>query len=304
MSQDKKCAPNKIYHEGSCFTLSELKKISIAYNDFIDEGKIQGNKINVDGSKKALLEQLTSNLKDVCNDQICWIKQKFVKSLKDKNISQTFRPKGPAGKLEWLSTTHINEVMKQYENKYDDFKFFGAVPNDFDNLPFLGIKNTNFNDLVKSGKKRIGYVFNLDEHWKSGSHWVAMFSDLDKNQIYYFDSYGKRPDKRIRKLAKRIGKFMYENNCKSNQCSELEDSDSIMKVSKKSKLEKKFDIDYNHNRHQYKNSECGVYSMNFLIRLLHGESFNDITNIKTADDTMNRCRDTYFVLNKPFDEMV
>ena len=25
-------------------------------------------------------------------------------------------------------------------------------------------------------------------------------------------------------------------------------------------------------RHQFKNSECGVYSMNFIIRLLNGES--------------------------------
>ena len=95
--------------------------------------------------------------------------------------------------------------MKQYESKYSDLKFFGAVPNEFDDQAFLGIKNTNFNELLESGKKRIGYVFNLDEHWKSGSHWVAMYCDLDKNQIYYFDSYGKRPDKRIRTLAKRIG---------------------------------------------------------------------------------------------------
>ena len=303
MSQDKKCAPNKIYHEGSCFTLDDLKKISNAYNNFIEEGKIEGKKISIVDNKKKLLEQLTTKLSNVCNDQICWVKQKFVKSLRDKDLNNTFRPKGPTGKIEWLSTTHINDVMKQYESKYKDFKFFGAVPNDFDDLPFLGIKNTDFNELLESGKKRIGYVFNLDEHWKSGSHWVAMYSDLEKNEIYYFDSYGKRPDKRIRTLAKRLGKWMYANNCKSNKCSEINDSDSIMKTNKKGKLEEKFDIDYNHNRHQYKGSECGVYSMNFIIRLLHGESFKDITDNKTADDTMNMCRDTYFVLPKPFDEM-
>ena len=30
--------------------------------------------------------------------------------------------------------------MKQYENKYNDFKFFGAVPNDFDDLPEISKK--------------------------------------------------------------------------------------------------------------------------------------------------------------------
>ena len=39
-----------------------------------------------------------------------------------------------------------------------------------------------------------------------GSHWVALFCDLDKNQIY-FDSYGIRPEKRIRNLVKRISKW-------------------------------------------------------------------------------------------------
>ena len=38
------------------------------------------------------------------------------------------------------------------------------------------------------------------------------------------------------------------------------------------------DIRYNQTRHQYKNSECGVYSVNFILRLLKGDSFDKITN--------------------------
>ena len=59
-----------------------------------------------------------------------------------------------------------------------------------------------------------GFVFNLDEHWKSGSHWVALYSDLSKGQIYFFDSYGKRPEKRIRSLVKRISRWCHnQHNC-------------------------------------------------------------------------------------------
>ena len=57
---------------------------------------------------------------------------------------------------------------------------------------------------------------------------------------------------------------------------------------------KDFDIRYNKIRHQFKNSECGVYSMNFIIRLLNGESFNAITQNITKDDDMNECRKVYF----------
>ena len=59
--------------------------------------------------------------------------------------------------------------------------------------------------------------------------------------------------------------------------------------------------EYNHNRHQYKNSECGVYSLNFILRLLNGESFKNITENGLLDDAVNLCRDKYFKFKKnPF----
>ena len=221
--------------------------------------------------------------------------------MNDKDILNTFRPDGPEGKFEWLNTLHINDVMSQYEDKYNDFKFFGAVPIDFDDLPFVGIREINYDDLYNSGTKKIGFVFNLDEHWQSGSHWVALFSDLDKNQIYFFDSYGLRPEKRIRKLVERISKWCYSKNYCKSECSELNLSDSYMNKDYKNRIESKLNVEYNHNRHQYKNSECGVYSLNFILRLLNGESFKNITENGLLDDDVNKCRDVYFKFKKnPF----
>jgi hypothetical protein len=57
---------------------------------------------------------------------------------------------------------------------------------------------------------------------------------------------------------------------------------------------KDYDVRYNKIQHQFKNSECGVYSMNFIIRLLGGETFDEIVNNITNDDKMNSCRNTYF----------
>ena len=53
-------------------------------------------------------------------------------------------------------------------------------------------------------------------------------------------------------------------------------------------------IKFNSIRHQYKNSECGVYSINFILRLLKGESFEHICNNITKDDEVNECRPVYF----------
>ena len=173
------------------------------------------------------------------------------------------------------------------------------MPIDFDDLPFLGIKNIDFNELYKE-KKKLGFVFNLDEHWKSGSHWVALYSDLEKNQVYYFDSYGQRPEKRIRNLVKRISTWCHQHNVCNDTCSSNNTSESYMLKNEQNKIEKSINVRYNQNRHQYKNSECGVYSLNFILRLLNGNTFDEITQTKVLDNQINECRDVYFRFKKNY----
>ena len=60
-------------------------------------------------------------------------------------------------------------------------------------------------------------------------------------------------------------------------------------------INKNIDIHVNTNRHQYKTSECGVYSINFIERLLNNESFDTIANIKVPDDSMFNNRERYFI---------
>ena len=302
ITDDKKCAPSKIYDDNSCFTLESIQKICIAYNKAIREKQIPHNKfIDVTDDKRKMIIDLTDRLSYVCDNQICWLKQQFIKKIKNHDINNnTFRPKGPQGKFEWLNTTNINRVIEQYQDIHSDFKFLGTVPMDFDDLPMLKIKNIDFDDLINNGIKKIGMVVNLDEHWKSGSHWVSLFANLDKSLIYYFDSYGKRPEKRIRSFIKRIAKWCYKRhhlNCNIDDmnCSPSDASASFMlQNGSKNKIESKLDVEYNRNRHQFKNSECGVYSINFILRLLEDESFVDITDNRTLDDEMNNNRNIYF----------
>lgn len=280
--KDQRCAPTKAFDDGSCIPLYLLVEMANAYNE--DRQASQDNSIKLNPGletlnpkkyKRYLLGEFSSKLDKVCDDQRCWIRQDFVKRM-NKRMAQelnknTFRPSGPEGKFEWLNTFNINDVMGQYQDKYTDFIFLGAVPIDFDDLPELGLKGFNFVESVKKGKSKIGVVFNLDEHYKGGSHWVSTYSDLNNGQVYFFDSYGSEPDPRIRKFMRRITRCIKDD------------------------LKKKPMVDYNRTRHQYGSSECGVYSINFILRMLDGDKFEDISKNKISDNEINKCREIYFV---------
>ena len=163
------------------------------------------------------------------------------------------------------------------QNIHKDFHFLGAVPYDFDDLPILGIRNLNFKELEENGKTKIGIVFNLDTHDQTGSHWVALYADLKKNQIYFFDSFASAPGKRIKKFISRIAKYLYERDFGKKL--KLKKILNHLKKNKKYEASslRNMDLQYNQIQHQFGNSECGVYSINFILRLVEGETFENIT---------------------------
>lgn len=283
-SEYKKCAPNLNFSEGSCFTFETLYEICKSYNLHVKLGRINNSQINLNNNvtKKQLVNELNNRLKSVCDDQICWLQQDFVKAVSNKfNLNDVFRPKGPQGRFTWLSNFDIESVMNQYEEKYKDFMFMGAFPIDFDNINWMGRPRANFAELEELGKFRLGYIINYDYHWQGGSHWVALYIDLNKYQIYYFDSYGSKPKKLIKKFITRVLLYLKKKYNKLNGKNINFEKDVI-------------DLRYNKIRHQYRHSECGTYSMNFILRLLKGEKFSDITKARLPDEHVNECRKIYF----------
>lgn len=276
--KDTKCAPDKPFSSNSCIPLEILLEMAKAYNK-----EYPDNKINIPKngyiilyrslSKKYLVKQFKEKLKNLCNDQVCWTQQEFInrlsKDIKNELTNFTFRPTGPQGTFEWLNTNHIDNVLKQYEKVDKEFIFLGAVPIDFDLLKNNVPKNEEEMSLLK--KSKIGIVFNLDKHNESGSHWVALYANLNKGLICYYDSYGIRPCFEIRVFMRRIASFCYNY--------------------KKIKI---LDLQTNKTRHQYGNSECGVYSINFIIRMLTEEDPEKIAKIPLPDGKVNLCRMEYF----------
>ncbi len=280
------CAPGKNYDSvnNTCFSLDDIKKLVKEYNyNYNDVIKISNN-------KKEMMKQLVTKMKKKfnCDDELCWIKSRIVKTMNDEDkelIENTYRPVGPANTKDWLSTKDINNVMHQYELKYTDFKFFGAVPYDFQDLPYYGFNNIDFNQ-IESDYKHFGMVINLDTHDMNGSHWVALYVNFPERKVYYFDSVGKKPGQRINTFVRKVLTHMY------NKMTNLHFN--VEQFMKEFHSSSDFDVRYNKIQHQFKNSECGVYSMNFIIRLLDGETFDDIVNTITKDEEMAKQRLKYF----------
>ena len=126
---------------------------------------------------------------------------------------------------------------------------------------------------MAKGDTKLGVIFNLDKHTQSGSHWVAMHCDVKGGYIGYWDSYGIKPSPEIIVLMDRL----------KQQAQDLGHN---------------LEIKINKTRHQYKNSECGVYCIYFITSLLDGKSFEEVVENIISDDDMNAKRKVFF--NKDF----
>jgi hypothetical protein len=180
----------------------------------------------------------------------------------------------------WLDSLNIRDVLNQYEEAYPQFEFMGPFPIDFAAPdPYSGggggiagkkclmneICELRVTKAMANGTRAIGIVYNLDPHFKSGSHWVANYIDIPGHKCYYFDSYGLEPPPQVAKFMKWL-----------------------------TTQDPKMRLEYNARRLQYKNTECGVYCIYFIIRMLEGDKFTEITRRKPSDSDMLDLRDWLF----------
>ena len=70
----------------------------------------------------------------------------------------------------------------------------------------------------------------------------------------------------------------------------LKDQASKLENNNNAELE----IKINKNRHQYKNSECGMYCIYFITSLLDGKTFENVVQNIVDDDTMNGKRNDFY----------
>ena len=210
----------------------------------------------------------------------------------DKEItSHTFAPMTPpewkTNPHEWLSSVDILNVMKQYEKLYPCFEFMGPSPIDYDTHKMYGecvweeLCHFSLQDQIKKGKTKIGVVFNLDPHYKPGSHWVSIFININKKYIFFFDSNGDRPPKKIKKFINTVLK---------------QSKNLTIKGKKQNKEGFKYDDNVS-TSHQDEDTECGIYSLYAIIEQVK-DKLNPIDlkdpKKKITDSQMRKLRKKYF----------
>jgi hypothetical protein len=274
-----RCSPkekNKM-NSFSCYTDESLYKLRNLWNSRHPDELIITNE------PKEIWKKLSNYMKNVCNKESCWLKQNFTIGNLDDDLKESFAPESPSewktNPNEWLSSVDIMKVMKQYEKAYKCFEFIGPSPIDYDKKKMYGecvwdeLCHFNLANQIKNGKKKIGVVFNLDPHYKSGSHWVSLFINLKKKQIFYFDSTGDPIPPQIKKF---VDKIIEQGNM----------------------LNPKIVCQFDQNHpieHQYGNTECGIYSIFFIVHMLEDKITNHY--LKThilKDEYMKQFRKVFF----------
>ena len=201
---------------------------------------------------KSVWKTIQSRLKNKCEDGRF---ECIMTSLMLKQKAPDSWEKNPE---EWLSSDDIDEVEKEYMRLIPNYYYQGSVPMDFDKKSNIGkclvdsLCSINLVDIYNKKYTQIGIVINTDVSTGKGQHWIAVFCDirpeLDYPRFTYFDSYAHSPEPEIKRLMARW--------------KEQWDATKIHK--------KPMKLTYNKTRHQYENSECGMYCLYFHLCCLAG----------------------------------
>ena len=272
------CGAGISTNDFTCYTSDTLKKMKHLWNLRHPDATID------ETEDRDIWEALKDNMSDVCDSEKCWLRQKFVKhDLPKELIAYTFAPTAPKlwikNPNEWLSSVDIEKVMHQYEKKHKDFEFIGPSPIDFDTRVEDGQCVWNelcAFDLKKQlvrKKTKIGFVFNTDPHYLSGSHWISLFVDLNKKTIFFFDSTGDDVPSEVLKLMERI-----------------------VAQGREIGIEMKTII--NNKAHQKGDTECGMYCLHMIVSLLENKHTpKHFLTHRISDAEMETLRNVYF--NQP-----
>jgi len=271
---------------------SSKKKSNKSYSCLSDEALFQLKNMWNERHPDAIIKfktpfdiwnSLNLYMSNVCNKESCWLMQGFTNGRMKKVLEGSFAPKSPdqwkINPNEWLSSVDITNVMRQYEDAYSCFKFLGPSPIDFDKhqtddgCVWPELCNFQLKDEISKGISKIGVIFNLDPHYKSGSHWVSLFINIKKSTIFFFDSAGEKIPKQITELVDRV-------------------------IEQGKKLSINFTFDQNHPvEHQFGNTECGIYSLFFIIYMLEDAISGDNLKNKNKiykDDYIEKYRKVFF----------
>lgn len=277
------CSPennNNNKRQITCFSDDDLHKLRNMWNARHPDLKIDSN------NSTEIWHTLKNNYASLCNKESCWISQIAKGTTMEKELMDSFAPKSPeewkTNPNEWLSSVDITQVMRQYEKAYGCFDFIGPSPIDYDTQQLYGecvweeLCHFNLDKQIKKGKTKIGVIFNTDPHYKNGSHWISLFINIKKGNIFYFDSAGDKIPDQVMKFVNTV----------------IEQGRSLT-----NRINFKFDQNYPVD-HQQNTYSCGVYSLFFIVHMLEDKvTGHYLKTHRFKDSYIESFRNKYFNQN-------
>jgi predicted enzyme related to lactoylglutathione lyase len=215
-----------------------------------------------------------------CDSEVCALnkikKQTNDEDLKDKitkEIRTKFKPEGPMNNTNILSNFNIDQTLDQYALKYKNFYHIQFAMIDFKKYDTM-LKKYNPIEEYKNGKTMAGCVINTDVSSGGGKHWMALFVDLRSSDasIEFFNSSGNAP-------AKEIVDWMIDIEKSINEYF----TDSTPKILTNAGVV-----------HQHSQTECGVYSLYYIISRIKVKPQKYFTENIVPDNEMVKFRKIIF----------
>ena len=297
-----KCAPSRYAHStraGTCLTPDDVRVVALALG--VPAGSDEGAASDPEAAAPATLRRLHARLGTLPGQEVSWTALPEVAASPSAAavLDRVFRPAPPAAWREnpyaWLSNIDIDRVMRQYHG-LRGFRFVGVFARDAEaretpDSPCVSedLCRLHVADVVASSASsassasgrvtQLGMVFNMDKHTGRGSHWTACYVGLDPARphrfgAFYYDSVGIQPPLEIRAFVRRIA---------------AEAGAAFGGVPP-------FVTAHNTVRKQFRDTECGVYAMLFLVACVEIEMpFGDIcTHLIKRDGDMHALRSIFF----------
>lgn len=225
------------------------------------------------GNRTSIVQTISKILG--CDGESCVLSHSDFKGTVGVDVAEyekklRMNPVGPHDSNDLLNNFNIDEVLKLYTRKYPnyhhipfrmiDFKvtetnWFNSRKKD-QTLTFLNPKE----HITDRSKDCCGVVLNTDYSNGRGKHWFCLFFDfrnINHITLEYFNSSGNMPPQEVHVYLVALKRKVYMEYPKS-EC-------TIETVSNK--------------QIQYSETECGVYSLYYIISRLEGHSLEEIRKI-------------------------
>jgi hypothetical protein len=281
--------------EKTCFSKPALVRLVQAWNESNPNNRIKGvSKMDKMGVWNALNKKM-STLCSGDGKEACWV-DTLEGPRPSQDIAKSLRPVQPKewtqDEYTWLTNYDIEDVMEQYDyaqNQSYKYKFLGVYPIDFQAKNVFGtclfqeFCTLNVASFYKKGIRYVGLITNLDKHDQDGSHWTSLFICIDPSLpsfgAYYYDSVAMPPPSEITRFMETV----------REQVKVLPGADKAT-----------FNIQYNRKKHQFKNTECGVFSMAYQLRWLTllkdnpATMFKKVVEIDVRDEDVHKLRSVLY----------